>query len=196
MQLKTQREANRIPNSLASQYKRGRNQINKVRVANRNQVPLTTRTKQAKQNVCAQSSYSLPYIQKGDIEDQGGEGLDRAGRAGAVTKVVRDDNLPAGTHRHLAEGSDPACDEFVEAESSGAAFLGLVEHLSVDELTYIMYCNETLRRWLRAAALGYLPVHHSIEHYLHSRTLSILLKELLIAQLIIVIYWWHTELKS
>lgn len=96
---------------------------------------------------------TLPYIQKGDIEDQGGEGLYRAGRAGAVTKVVRDDNLPAGTHRHLAEGSDPACDEFVEAESSGAAFLGLVEHLSVDELTYIMYCNETLWRRLGTVSL-------------------------------------------
>ena len=67
----------------------------------------------------------------------------------------------------------------------------LFKDLSVYEFTCVIYSHETLRRWLLSFSFNNFTVHHPIEHYLHTRSLGVLLKELLVPQLICIIYRWH-----
>ena len=138
----------------------------------------------------------LSDVEEGDVENQGREGLDGASGAGAVAEIVRDHDLPAGAGRHLAHGGDPACDQLIESECGRSALLGLVEDLSIDQLTRIIYCHETLGRRLRAVSFRYLAVHHAVEHDLHARSLGVFLQELLVPELVCIIYWWHITIKS
>ena len=133
----------------------------------------------------------LPDIKQSDVEDKSRKGLYGAGRAGTIAEIVRDNHFPTGTRRHLPHGGDPSCDEFVETECGRSPLLGLIEDLSVYELTSIIYSHETLRRRLLSFSFGYLPVHHTIEHYLHAWLLGVLLKKLLVSQLISIICRGH-----
>ena len=133
----------------------------------------------------------LSDVEEGDVEDECGEGLDGACGAGTVAEVVWNYDFPTRAGRHFTHGCDPTSDELVQAEGGWTAFLGLVEHLAVDQLAHIVDSHKTLRTWLRTAALGNLTVHHTVEHDLYTRFLSVFLKKLLIAELICIIYWWH-----
>ena len=135
--------------------------------------------------------FILSCIQKGDVKYKCRECLDGTCRTGSVSKIVWNHDLPTGADRHFSHRSDPSCNEFIEAECGRTTFLGLVENLSVDEFTYIIYGHETLWRWFRAVSFCDLTVHHAVEHYLHARSLGIFLQELLVPEFVSIIYWWH-----
>ena len=70
--------------------------------------------------------------------------------------------------------------------------MGLVKHLTVDELARIVYGDIALGRGLRAIALIENAVHDAVEHGFHTGALGILLQKLLIPDLVLIVGRWHS----